>query len=999
MKVPLSVLLLDDSEDDTLLLLREFERSSYELTFKRVETAQSMRDALSEREWDIIISDYAMPSFDALGALQVLKESRLDIPFIIVSGTIGEERAVQAMRLGAVDFFQKGKLGLLIPAVEREINDSRERQQRRQFEADLYQAEERFVKAFHTSPIATSICTAEENRFVDVNERFLVLTGYNREEVIGHTSLELGLWSESAADALRMLHEQSEIRDFETDCHTKSGEIRYVLASLEALKIGGDQFVLSMFQDITDRRLAEAHMLNLNRQLEERNHELIAIQEVGRILSSTLDIQGVYQTMYREVAQKILDVPNFTVALFDDVNQIIRCGYSVVDGVERDIDEFPDMPMGTGPTSQAILTQQPRIVNMETEMASMSARGRMVLVGDNDLSPKSALYVPLITGGKVVGVMSFQHYHADAFLTTDVLFISTLASQAAIALKNAQLYETIRDNAAELKSLYNATSYLFKSDSVLNLGYQIVQAVVQEFGKADCGLIMFDKQENSVIRVARSGSYHVEPMATLDIDGPGLIPETLRTGNTVYAPDVAVDPRYVPNHPTTRSELVVPLRSTGGIIGALDLQSIERDAFSERDIRILQAFAERVAAAIENMQLYEEVNHYAGELEWRVAKRTAELHRSKERVEAILSNSSDAIILTDDKMTIHQANPAFNQLFGQSPDEVFGKPLSILFQSDQAGLLAEVTNRILETRQSERVELIGLRKDGSRFNADIALALTLQQETDDMRLIYSMRDITARKEIEKNLRRSLEQEKELSELKSRFVSMASHEFRTPLATVQSSSDLLMLYHERMTEERRLEHLGKIQFQVKHLTGLIDDILTLYKAESVGLNLNPVAVEIEPFMREIVSQMQSIAPQHIIHFSSAALRDPVKIDDKLMRQAVTNLLSNAVKYSKGGDSVYVKLEHDEGKRLMIHVRDQGIGIPPEDQMRLFQSFHRAKNVGSIPGTGLGLAIVKQAVEAHGGRVLFESEVGVGTTFTIIIPIRPEVSDSLPETSTA
>ncbi|MEP6984898.1 MAG: GAF domain-containing protein, partial [Chloroflexota bacterium] len=170
----------------------------------------------------------------------------------------------------------------------------------------------------------------------------------------------------------------------------------------------------------------------------------------------------------------------------------------------------------------------------------------------------------------------------------------------------------------ELSSLYNATSFLFKSDSLFNLGYQVVQAILTEFQHADCGLLLKAKLSDEIIRLTRGGIYQVSANTPLSITGLGVVPEALRTGKIVYSPDTTTDARYMASDPRTRSELVIPLKTTTGILGVLDLQSMEIDAFSLRDQRILSAFAERAAAAIETMQLYEEINQRAGELEWRV---------------------------------------------------------------------------------------------------------------------------------------------------------------------------------------------------------------------------------------------------------------------------------------------------------------------------------------------------------------------------------------------
>jgi PAS domain S-box-containing protein len=247
-------------------------------------------------------------------------------------------------------------------------------------------------------------------------------------------------------------------------------------------------------------------------------------------------------------------------------------------------------------------------------------------------------------------------------------------------------------------------------------------------------------------------------------------------------------------------------------------------------------------------------------------------------------------------------------------------------------------------------------------------------------------NIYRRKRLEEDLRQSLAKEKNLNELKSRFSSMISHEFRTPLATIQSSTDLVKHYSMRMTEERKAEHLNTIQSQVQHLATMLDDILTMSKAESVGLDFKPKPADLYALCSGVVNEhQQNAAGSHQIAFSGELVT--VMIDEKLLRQAIGNLLSNAVKYSPEGSSIYLDLTRKQ-EQVTICVRDRGIGIPKEDQQHLFQTFHRAQNVGNVTGTGLGLAITRHAVELHGGTIRVESEVGAGTTFIITLPLSPQ-----------
>ncbi len=251
----------------------------------------------------------------------------------------------------------------------------------------------------------------------------------------------------------------------------------------------------------------------------------------------------------------------------------------------------------------------------------------------------------------------------------------------------------------------------------------------------------------------------------------------------------------------------------------------------------------------------------------------------------------------------------------------------------------------------------------------------------------------ARHKAESEVRKALQKERELNELKSRFVSMVSHEFRTPMSTILFSAGLLETYGPKWSEEKKLTHLHRIQAAVKQMTKLLEDILTLGKAEAGKLEFKPVPIELEQFCRELAEEMQiTDENKHRINFlSKGAIADAI-MDEKLLRHILSNLLSNAIKYSPEGSTVYFELTclgngaEEKSPVAMFRIQDEGIGIPPEDKPRLFETFHRATNVGTIPGTGLGLAIVKRAVDLHGGEIAVESEVGAGTRFTVTLPYK-------------
>jgi PAS domain S-box-containing protein len=253
-------------------------------------------------------------------------------------------------------------------------------------------------------------------------------------------------------------------------------------------------------------------------------------------------------------------------------------------------------------------------------------------------------------------------------------------------------------------------------------------------------------------------------------------------------------------------------------------------------------------------------------------------------------------------------------------------------------------------------------------------------------LVGCCTDITDRKQTEVDMQTALTKERELSELKSRFVSTTSHEFRTPLSTILSAADLLESYGDPGVPTKQLEHIQRIQNAAVNMNHLLSDILLIERAEAKRLRCNPVHLDLRSFCEALVAELALLDQQQhalILQCDPAQIQLPAYLDEILLRQIVTNLLSNALKYSAAGESVWLRLRCEESQ-VQFLIQDQGIGIPLADQGRLFEPFHRGTNVGSIAGNGLGLAIVKQAVEVHQGSIQIMSQPAVGTTVQVLLP---------------
>ena len=275
MGTPLNLLLVEDSENDALLVVRELTRGGYEIAYERVWDAGSMRAALDRQSWDLVLSDHSMPQFSGRAALQLLRDGHPDVPFIFVSGTIGEDAAVEAMRMGAQDYLSKSNLRRLVPAIQRELREAEGRRERSRAEAALRESEHRFEKVFQASPVGITISTLAEGRYLDVNAAFLRMIGRTREEVVGHTAFDIAFWRDPA-DRTRIMERLRSgggaAQEIETIVQAKDGALRHVLVALEQVDFSGVPCVVALVHDITGLK-----------QLEQQLNQAQKMEAVGRL--------------------------------------------------------------------------------------------------------------------------------------------------------------------------------------------------------------------------------------------------------------------------------------------------------------------------------------------------------------------------------------------------------------------------------------------------------------------------------------------------------------------------------------------------------------------------------------------------------------------------------------------------------------------------------------------------------------------------------------------
>ncbi|MEO0838577.1 MAG: ATP-binding protein [Cyanobacteria bacterium J06643_5] len=367
---------------------------------------------------------------------------------------------------------------------------------------------------------------------------------------------------------------------------------------------------------------------------------------------------------------------------------------------------------------------------------------------------------------------------------------------------------------------------------------------------------------------------------------------------------------------------------------------------------------------------------------------------TQDKLQHLLSSSTGVIyssdFLEDNRITFISENIVY--MTGYTVEEIlhdYDFWINHIHPDDIQLFIAELPK--LFTQEKVNIEYRFLHSDGyyiwiyeqSKFARDNA--------NNPLEIIAYCIDITERKRIEENFKQALEKEKELNELKSRFISMTSHEFRTPLSTILSSSELLENYRHNWNEEKQIKHFHRINKAVKHMTNLLNDVLFFGQAEAGKFVCNPQPLDLVEYSRELIEDVRinqnnkKIDIKNIsINFTTNINRLICSIDEKVIGHILNNLLSNAVKYSQPETSVKFAL-YSQQEEVVFEIQDEGIGIPSEDLPSLFDSFHRCKNVGNIPGTGLGLSITKKCVDMLNGEINVTSKIGVGTKFTIVIPL--------------
>jgi PAS domain S-box-containing protein len=728
-------------------------------------------------------------------------------------------------------------------------------------------------------------------------------------------------------------------------------------------------------------------------ELEQRLSETTTLQEVSRVVNSALDLKEIFERVVTELA----DAFNYPVIdIFSLSGRQLHLeahhGFS-----DEAVSRYSVLSMEQGIAGRAVRTGEPQFVAHIHQ--------------DDDyleVAPEieSQISVPIISDGIPLGVLDVQGGSDNPLDDNDLQLLRAFAGQVATAMHNASLYTQMLELSEELErrveertrelqaerdridTLFRITSELSASldlDRVLNRALELVGEAVSA---AHGSLFLIDPQSDRLIYRAVMSDYEILPPGGRQIAltrHEGMAGWVMDNRQAVIIGNVQLDPRWadVPGTEERRSLLGAPLVANEDVLGCIFFASDKVDAFNDAHLLLVEAAANQVATSINNAELYRMIRDQAERLGGMLRSQQTEAAKSQ----AILEGIADGVMVSDAAGEIILFNAAAERILDLRRDDVLGRPSSDLTGLYGAGAQkwADMLNRWVEARSTYEGDFLTEQIEVGDRVVSVHVSPVLHG-TELLGLVSVFRDITA--------------EVEADRIKSEFVANVSHELRTPMTSIKGYADLLLLgaAGDITADQRRF--LEIVKSNADRLSMLVNDLLDISRIEQGRVDLDIRQIDIREIVNDVLLALEGRREEEgrsvPVHTEMPDELPMLLADYDRVTQVLTNLVNNAYQYTPDGGSITVRVTEEEQKDdlgrpapgVRIDVRDTGIGIAPDEQERVFERFYRGEDplVMQTAGTGLGLSIVQHLVEMHKGLVWFESELGIGTTFSIWLPLK-------------
>jgi PAS domain S-box-containing protein len=563
------------------------------------------------------------------------------------------------------------------------------------------------------------------------------------------------------------------------------------------------------------------------------------------------------------------------------------------------------------------------------------------------------LAVPLETEKRVTGLLEVYDKNPNRnFSADDIQLCRILATQTTLAMERAKLFDETRQRLSEVATLYTMAQQIAGNLDLQTVLDTIVDSLRHALGCRGCCIFLLDGSgQNLEIKAASGLKPHWRKMAKLRL-GEGAAGRAAAEARTIYLPDTAQAPGFIFFDEEVRSLMVAPLLSHGGVIGTINVDDDQPNAFGPAQERLLTIIAAQAGYAVENARLF------------------ANVSKQQQQTQAIIQYMADGLLLIDGQGFIVTCNPALAMMLGMHPGQIVGQRVhSPDLPSRLAEITATTTHRARTGVLSKEVTIETPRPR----TLQIFSTTVVDDNGTPIGEVRVVHDIT--------------RERELEQLKDDFMSTISHELRTPLFSIQGFVQL-MLGDENLDPATHKEFLTIIHNQAVQLGEMVNNLLDLSKFDEGKLELEQKPVAMPDLIHQTTLKLQGFAHQQKVKLvpKLPALLPTINGDAQRLEQVLTNLIGNAIKFSNAGGQVLVTAFTRNGE-LRVEVKDNGIGIPPEALDRIFSRFYQVedKSERSARGSGLGLHIAQRIVKGHGGRIWAESEAGQGSTFCFTLPL--------------
>lgn len=828
---------------------------------------------------------------------------------------------------------------------------------------------------------------------VFVNDSMLSLTGYSRNELIGRNAEEVFLDDHQK----RVINDEHGKRvkgipsAYELRLRAKNGEFRWALISgAPKFDIHGEiTGSIGIHVDITERKLNEQELFATKAKLDKYKLGAESINEISSNRKLSYDDQ-INEGL--KIAAHYLEMPIAILSEVDEDDYVLKDYYLM-----EPIEGFNKGDRYNLAETYCDLTIQNlgKLAIREWSKSKYSDHQCFKMFGFESYIG-SAYYVH----GELKGTINFSKSEPrkEEFDLYDLEFIELLSKWIGFLITQKETLGTLREEQDKLKdqnlqlqekeeyltAINDFVTKLLDNETIEGVAWEIAENVIDRFGFEDCVIYILNHETACLEQLAAYGPKKAKDRKIVDPIsiplGKGVVGHVAKTGKAEIVKDASKDSRYIKDDEYRLSEISVPIVADGEVIGVIDSEHPKRNFFNSSHLGTLQTIANLAANRIKHALAKEDQ-----------LKAEEEVKASELKLRKILHSAIDGVISINEKGIVTEWNKQAELIFGYTATEIIGKTLQeTIIPHNFRKQHTQGMSHYMDTGEgpvlNQKIEISALRKNGEEFPIELAIIPVFTKGEHSFTAFVS--DITVQRRVQDEMEKALQKERELNELKSRFVSMTSHEFRTPLTTIKQNIDLISFRLENKLPEQAADfakYINRVESEIKRVTDLMNDILMLGRIDAGKVSMKLKEVDLVQYVKDSIAKLtESRSDGRSVKMGVFGVPRRANIDVTLFNHIMSNLVSNALKYSEGERDPELGLHFNELKTYRISIKDYGIGIPEKDQKSLFQSFYRATNVKNIQGSGLGLSIVKEFTQMHGGDITIKSKPGEGTEFILDIP---------------